>query len=67
MPTKLRKTIRREIEIEGTYYTVAISPDGMRLTRKRFRSGLAVSWKSLLRERESPAAPAARAGSAPTA
>jgi hypothetical protein len=67
MPTKLRKTIRREIEIEGTHYTVAISPDGMRLTRKRFRSGLAVSWKSLLRERDPSAALPARAGSAPTA
>jgi hypothetical protein len=61
MPTKLRKTIRREIEIEGTFYTVAISPDGVRLTRKRFRSGLALSWKSLLRQKS--AEPPAHAGS----
>ena len=45
--TKLDKTIRREIEIEGEPYTLTISPDGLRLTKKRFRSGLALSWKAL--------------------
>ena len=43
MATKLDKTIRREIEIDGEAYTVAISPDGFRLTKKRFRSGVALS------------------------
>jgi hypothetical protein len=47
MPTKLEKTIRREIEIDGEPFTISISPDGFRLTRKRFRSGVALSWKSL--------------------
>ncbi len=47
MSTKLGKTIRREIEIDGEPFTVTISPHGLRLTRKRFRSGVAVSWKSL--------------------
>ena len=47
MATKLDKTIRREIEIDGEPFTVAISPDGFRLTKKRFRSGVALSWKSL--------------------
>ena len=49
MPTKLDKTIRREIEIDGEPYTVAISPSGLRLTKKRFRSGVALSWKYLWR------------------
>lgn len=49
MATKLDKTIRREIEIDGEPFTVSVSPDGLRLTRKRFRSGVAVSWKSLWR------------------
>lgn len=48
MTTKLEKPIRREIEIEGEPYTVTITPQGVRLTRKRFRSGKAVSWKSIL-------------------
>jgi len=47
MATKLDKTIRREIEIDGEAFTIAISPDGFRLTKKRFRSGVALSWKSL--------------------
>jgi len=47
MSTKLEKTIRREIEIDGEPYTISISPDGFRLTKKRFRSGVALSWKTL--------------------
>jgi hypothetical protein len=47
MATKLDKTIRREIEIDGEPFTIAISPDGFRLTKKRFRSGVALSWKLL--------------------
>jgi hypothetical protein len=47
MSTKLDKTIRREIEIDGQAFTIAISPDGFRLTKKRFRSGVALSWKML--------------------
>jgi hypothetical protein len=47
MPTKLEKTIRREIEIDGEAFTVTISPEGLRLTKKRFRSGVALSWKSM--------------------
>jgi hypothetical protein len=47
MPTKLRKPIKREIEIEGESYTVTLSPEGVKLTRKGFRKGDAVSWKSL--------------------
>ena len=45
MSTKLQKTIRREIEIDGEPFTIAISPEGFRLTKKRFRSGVALSWK----------------------
>jgi hypothetical protein len=47
MSTRLDKTIRREIMIDGEEFTIAISPDGFRLTKKRFRSGLALSWKAL--------------------
>lgn len=47
MATKLLKEIRREIEIDGEPFTVAISPTGVKLTRKRFRSGRALSWRAL--------------------
>ena len=59
MATKLDKTIRREIEIDGEPFTIAISPDGFRLTKKRFRSGVALSWKSLWAQRghDAPGSP----------
>lgn len=47
MATKLERTIRREITIDGEPFTVAISPDGLRLTKKRFRSGVMMSWKAI--------------------
>ena len=47
MATKLERTIRREITIDGEPYTVAVSPDGLRLTKKRFRSGVEMSWKTI--------------------
>jgi len=50
MATKLERTIRREIVIDGEPYTVTISPDGLRLTRKRFRSGVEMSWKAIWTE-----------------
>jgi hypothetical protein len=55
MATKLDKTIRREIEIDGEPFTIAISPDGFRLTKKRFRSGVALSWKTLWSRHEGDA------------
>ena len=47
MATKLVKEIRREIEIDGEPFTVAISPQGVKLTKKRFRSGRSISWRAL--------------------
>jgi len=55
MATKLLKEIRREIEIDGEPFTVAISPSGVKLTRKRFRSGRALSWRALWRGAEGQA------------
>jgi hypothetical protein len=60
MATKLVKEIRREIEIDGEPFTVAISPQGVKLTKKRFRSGRTLSWRALWQsgsddEREGPA------------
>ena len=47
MTTKLTDALRREIEIEGEPYTVVLSPRGIRLSRKRFREGRLVTWKTL--------------------
>lgn len=47
MPTKLEKTVKREIEIDGQPFTVAISPDGLKITQKGFRKGQEVTWREL--------------------
>lgn len=47
MTTKLSRPVRREITIEGEPFTVVISPQGVWLTKKRFRSGRGVSWKAI--------------------
>lgn len=60
MTTKLERPIRREIEIDGEPYTVTITPQGVRLTRKRFRSGKAVSWKAILEGTRGPGMPDGR-------
>jgi hypothetical protein len=50
MATKLTHEIRREITIGDEPFTVVISPQGLRLSRKRFRSGRELTWESLWRE-----------------
>jgi hypothetical protein len=53
MTLKLTGVLRREIEIDGEPFTVVLSADGVRLTRKRFRGGVAVSWRALWEEQAS--------------
>ena len=48
MATKLDKTLKREIEIDGQPYTVAISPEGIKVTQKGFRKGSELTWKQIL-------------------
>jgi hypothetical protein len=48
MATKLDKTLKREIEIDGQLYTVAISPEGIKVTQKGFRKGSELTWKQIL-------------------
>ena len=47
MTLKLITPLRREIDIDGEPFTIVVSADGIRLTRKRFRSGRAISWRAL--------------------
>ena len=48
MATKLDKTIKRELELDGKLYTVAISPEGVKVTPKGARKGHEVSWSTLV-------------------
>ena len=48
MATKLDKAIKRELELDGKTYTVVISPEGIKITGKGFRTGSATPWRTLL-------------------
>lgn len=48
MATKLEKTLKRELNIDGAAYIVAISPEGLKITEKGHRKGLELSWKELI-------------------
>jgi hypothetical protein len=64
MATKLQKEIRREIEIDGEPFTVTISPVGVKLTRKRFRSGRELAWRTLWQSGEETSSNESPVGSA---
>ncbi|WP_309921751.1 hypothetical protein [Xanthomonas sp. 1678] len=46
--TPLDKPLRRELEIDGTTYTLTIDPDGLKLTEKGRRKGLTLRWSELV-------------------
>jgi hypothetical protein len=48
MATKLDKTIKRELELDGKLYTVAISPEGVKVTPKGARKGHEISWSTIV-------------------
>ena len=48
MTAKLDKTIKRELELDGKRYTIAIGPDGLKVTEKGRRNGPELSWRSII-------------------
>jgi hypothetical protein len=52
MTIKLTTPLRREIEIDGEPFTLVLSPEGIRLTRTRFRAGRTVSWRAFWEQGE---------------
>jgi hypothetical protein len=48
MTTALDKTLRRQIRIKGQDYIVALSPEGLKITRKGGRKGLELAWSALV-------------------
>jgi len=48
MATKLDKTIKRELDLDGKTYTIAIGPDGLKITEKGRRLGQEMSWRQLI-------------------
>lgn len=48
MTTKLEAPLKREIEIDGTPYTLTIAPNAMSLVLKGRRKGLELNWHDLV-------------------
>lgn len=48
MTTPLDKTLKRELSIDGTAYTLTISPEGLALTIKGRRKGVQLAWRELV-------------------
>jgi hypothetical protein len=48
MTTKLDKSLKREVDIDGTPYTLTLSPEGLKLVPKGKRTGHEVTWKEIL-------------------
>jgi hypothetical protein len=49
MATKLDKTIKRELDINGQPYMLSISPSGLKIVEKGKRKGVELSWEQVLR------------------
>jgi hypothetical protein len=48
MATKLDKSLKRELDIDGKLYTLTLSPQGLLLTEKGHRKGRELAWKDLV-------------------
>jgi hypothetical protein len=48
MTTRLDKTLKRELTLEGRTYILAVSPDGLKLTLKGKRKGQELRWGDLV-------------------
>lgn len=48
MTTRLEKSLKRELEIDGKPYTITISPEGVKVTPKGGRKGVEASWRDIL-------------------
>lgn len=47
MTTKISTPVRREIELDGEPVTIVLTPEGVRLSRKRFREGRMLTWSRI--------------------
>jgi hypothetical protein len=47
MPTKLEKTIKREVSVGDQTIVLTLAPDGLTMTEKGKRKGKTLSWSEL--------------------
>ena len=48
MTTSLDRPIKRELDLDGTLYTVTISPEGIKVTEKGKRKGQELTWRDII-------------------
>ena len=48
MAVKIEKTIKRELELDGRTYTIAIAPEGIKVTEKGKRKGREITWRAIV-------------------
>lgn len=48
MTTKLEKTLKRELNIERATYTLTLTPQSIKITKKGHRRGQVLLWKDLM-------------------
>ena len=48
MAVKLEKTIKRELSLDDRTYTIAIAPEGVKVTEKGKRKGRETSWRAII-------------------
>lgn len=48
MATKLDKSLKREIDIDGKPYMLTIDPQGLKLVEKGRRNGQELKWKDIV-------------------
>ena len=48
MTTRLDKPLKREVEVDGTLYTVTMSPEGVKVVAKGKRKGQELSWRDIV-------------------
>lgn len=48
MTTPLDRPIKRELELDGTRYTITVSPEGIKVTEKGKRKGQEITWRDII-------------------
>ena len=48
MATKLEKSIKRELLLEGKAYTITIAPEGVKVVEKGKRKGRELAWRAII-------------------
>ena len=48
MVTKLEKSLKRELGVNGESYILTVAPEGLKLVRKGKRKGQELAWKDLI-------------------